>query len=77
MHKVLILNNYYSIYIYNIFIDKNNCWKSFGQPIMQYYQNCVYAATLRKTTPEIVTPTDEELFHVQVDGIKNHLETYI
>ena len=40
---------------------------------MQYYRNCVYAATLRKATPEIVTPTDEELFHVQVDGLVAHL----
>ncbi|CAH1768235.1 11801_t:CDS:2, partial [Entrophospora sp. SA101] len=40
---------------------------------MQYFRNCVYAATLRKTTPEIVTPTDEELFHVQVDGLVAHL----
>ena len=40
---------------------------------MQYFNGCVYTAGARKADKEIDTPSEDELKHVQVEGLVKHL----
>ncbi|CAJ0886455.1 266_t:CDS:2 [Entrophospora sp. SA101] len=47
---------------------KNNKWKLFEQPIMSYYNKCVYAAILYSSKDKTKVPTDDDLFHMQTQN---------
>ncbi|CAG8826445.1 22673_t:CDS:2, partial [Gigaspora margarita] len=55
-------------------IAKNNKWKHLESPIMKYYVQCVYAATARTNDPNLPTPTEEDLFKMQTEGVIAHLQ---
>ena len=54
-------------------IVKNSQWHSFEQVIMQYFNGCVYTAGTRKADKEVDAPSEDELKHVQVEGLVKHL----
>ncbi|RIB25770.1 hypothetical protein C2G38_412048 [Gigaspora rosea] len=41
-------------------------WKQFEQPIMKYYSKCVYTAITRTANSDTKSPTDNELFDMQL-----------
>ncbi|RIA83832.1 hypothetical protein C1645_833199 [Glomus cerebriforme] len=60
----------------------SHCWKikkqyaryhNFEQHIMRYFNGCVFAVGLKKKNNEPDTPTNEELRHIQVKGLIQHL----
>lgn len=40
---------------------------------MRYFNGCVFAAGLKKKNNELDAPTNEELRHIQVEGLIKHL----
>ncbi|CAG8668012.1 12486_t:CDS:2, partial [Gigaspora rosea] len=61
-------------YIYNGIPEVNEKrWKRFEQPIMDFYTKSVYSAVARSQNPDIVSPTDNDLYLMQSEICVDHL----
>ncbi len=71
----MLLFRIYSFFFIHLVIVKKQYarYHSFEQHIMRYFNGCVFAAGLKKKNNEPDTPTNEELRHIQVEGLIQHL----
>ncbi|CAG8852742.1 38647_t:CDS:2, partial [Gigaspora margarita] len=72
VHKIFADLKHKSKILRNKIVSEKR-WKRLEQPIMNFYTKSVYAAVARTQNPDIISPTDNDLYLIQSEVCVSHL----